>query len=95
MTDIEDIVRRIAREELDKALEANTPRVIHEQVIVDERRLYSVASAAKLLEVSTSYIYDQINARDVAVVELGSERSKQRISAPELQRFIDARTFGR
>lgn len=58
----------------------------------DLPRLYSVADAARLLGVSTSYIYDRINERELAVVELGTGRAKQRIRADVLQAFIDGRS---
>lgn len=56
-------------------------------------RLYSVASVADRLEVSTDYVYDRISAGDLAVTELGHGRAKQRIRADVLQAFIDGRTF--
>ncbi|WP_116283078.1 hypothetical protein [Subtercola boreus] len=58
-------------------------------------RLYSVASAAEQLETSTDYVYDRIKAGELAVVELGHSRTKQRISAPELLKFIEARSYPR
>lgn len=63
-------------------------------ITIEVPRLYSVAAAAELLEVSTDYIYDRIKADDFPVVELGHGRAKQRISATALQAFIDSRTFG-
>lgn len=57
-------------------------------------RLYSVKSAAEVLDTSIDYVYDRIKDGTLAVVELGSSRSKQRVRADVLQAFIDARTFG-
>lgn len=62
--------------------------------VLEAVRLYSVASAAELLEVSTDYVYDRINDGLLRVAELGSTKSKTRIRADDLQAFIDARTFG-
>lgn len=61
---------------------------------IETVRLYSVASAATVLETSTDYVYDRIKEGALPVVELGSTRAKQRIRADDLQAFIDARTFG-
>ena len=58
-------------------------------------RLFTVAGAAEVLGVSTDYVYARINQGELKVVELGTgTKAKQRISATELQRFIDSRTFG-
>lgn len=93
--DIEEIIRRIVREEIRSALIVAPSRPARETVVVDERRLYSVASAAKLLGVDIGYVYSRIKSGEIAVVELATAmRSKQRISAPELDRFITSRTFG-
>jgi excisionase family DNA binding protein len=57
-------------------------------------RLYSVATVADLLEVSTDFVYDRIKSGVLPVVELGDTKAKQRIRADALQDFIDSRTFG-
>ncbi len=57
-------------------------------------RLYSVKSAAAVLDTSVDYVYDRIKDGSLSVVELGSGRVKQRVRADVLQAFIDARTFG-
>jgi excisionase family DNA binding protein len=62
--------------------------------VAEAVRLYSVAAAAELMEVSVDYVYDRIHAGELTVVELGHGRAKQRIRADVLQAFIDARTFG-
>jgi excisionase family DNA binding protein len=59
---------------------------------VEAIRLYSVIEVAELLGVSRQWVYDRINSRALAVVELGEKRSKQRIRADDLQAFIDIRT---
>jgi hypothetical protein len=88
MESIEAIFRHIVREELDRAHPAppSEPQT-------DPNRLYSIASVAELFEVSPDWVYDRIAARELAVVELGSTRAKQRVSAAELARFTASRTF--
>jgi excisionase family DNA binding protein len=93
MASIEDRVREIVREELAAELESQTVRVERHVVEVNPQRLYAVAKAAALLGVSTDYVYDRIKPGELAATELGHGRAKQRISAVELQRFIDARSF--
>lgn len=61
---------------------------------VEAVRLYSVATVAERLEVSKVWVYERINSGQLAVVELGSTRAKQRIRADVLQSFIDSRSFG-
>jgi excisionase family DNA binding protein len=80
-----------ARAEVVQAAAVNVPRV---QAEVSAQRLYSVATVAELLEVSKDWVYDRITSGAIAVVELGDSKSKQRIAATELQRFIDSRTYG-
>lgn len=94
METIDDLLRRIIREEVRSALSARQPLGPGEAAAPDPRRLYSVATVAELMEMSTDWVYARINAQELAVVELGSTRTKQRISAGELERFISERTFG-
>jgi excisionase family DNA binding protein len=94
MASMEDIVRTIVREELAAAFDTSAVRVERQVIEINPQRLYSVAAAAELLEVSVSWIYQRIKSGEIAVVELGYGRAKQRISVPELQRYIDARTYG-
>lgn len=61
---------------------------------VDAVRLYSVATVAERLEVSKVWVYERIKSGELAVVELGSTRPKQRVRADVLQAFIDSRSFG-
>lgn len=55
--------------------------------------LYTVAEAAKLLRTGPDFVYDRINASEIAVVELGSTRKNQRIRQSALEAYIAARTF--
>lgn len=61
---------------------------------VEAVRCYSVASVAERLEMSADWVYDRIKAGELAVVEFGSTRAKQRVRADVLQAFIDSRSFG-
>lgn len=61
---------------------------------VETVRLYSVAKAAEQLDVGRDFVYERIRRGDLRTVELGDVRSKLRIRADDLQRFIDSRTFG-
>lgn len=55
--------------------------------------LYTVADAAKVLGVKTSYLYDRIKDNEIATVNLGSDiKQKLRISAGALDAFLRART---
>jgi excisionase family DNA binding protein len=94
MDSMEDIIRRIVREEIDAAFKTAAAGVGHHVVGENPQRLYSVASVADLLGVSADYVYDRIRAGEIAVVELGSARHKQRVSSEALRRFIDLRTTG-
>ncbi|MDF9809857.1 excisionase family DNA binding protein [Aurantimicrobium minutum] len=59
-------------------------------------RLFSVLEASKILGVSSSYVEQKIHSGEMEVIELGtSRRQKWRISALELQRYIDNRTIGK
>lgn len=61
---------------------------------VEAVRCYSVASVAERLEVSRVWVYKRIKSGELAVVELGDSKPKQRIRADVLQAFIDSRSFG-
>lgn len=104
MESIEELIRAIARDEAKRYLEEHSASLAGVVVVpregpagpgVGAARLYSVAAVAELLEVATDYVYDRIKAGELAVVELGHGRAKQRIAALELQRFIESRTYGR
>lgn len=95
MSDLESMIRAIIRTEVAAAL-AERVSVTREAIDRDEQQHYSVARVAALLDVSTDYVYDRIADKSITrVVELGSGQTKQRISARELQRFINSRTHGR
>ena len=61
---------------------------------VESVRLYSVATVALRLEMSKVWVYEQIKAGRLSVVEFGDTRPHQRVRADDLQKFIDDRTFG-
>lgn len=61
---------------------------------LEVERHYSVAAVADLLQVSKPWVYDRIKSGELAVVELGDSKAKQRIAASTLQRYLDARTHG-
>lgn len=95
MESMEDIIRRIVREELDRAFDTSAVRVERQVIATNPLAHYSVAKVAELLDVSTDYVYDRIADKSLEkVVELGGGQAKQRISAVELQRYIDQRTYG-
>ena len=57
------------------------------------QRLYSVKSAARILDRSEDYVLDRIKAGTFSrIVDLGGSRAAYRIPADELQSFIDSRT---
>lgn len=61
--------------------------------VLEVERQYSVKSAADLLDVSTQYIYDRMDAGELPRrLDLGGGKAKYRIPASDLQAFIDART---
>lgn len=61
--------------------------------VLEVERQYSVKSAAVILDTSEDYVLDRIKDGELPrIVDLGSSRSKYRIPASDLQRFIDSRT---
>lgn len=83
-------IRAIVQEEIRVAQRKNEPPRLEP---VPPFRLYSVKSAAELLDVSVDYIAARLKDRSILRhVDLGSSRAKYRIRADELQRFIDSRT---
>lgn len=61
--------------------------------VLEVERQYSVKSAAAILDTSEDYVLDRIKDGELPrIVDLGSTRSKYRIPASDLQRFIDRRT---
>lgn len=66
----------------------------HSPSVVEAVRLYTVAGAAEHMLVSPNWVRAQIKSGELRAVELGSTRSKTRVRADDLQRFIDSRTHG-
>lgn len=61
--------------------------------VIEVERQYSVKSAAQMLDTSEDYVLARIKDGSLPrIVDLGSSRSKLRIPASDLQRFIDSRT---
>lgn len=61
--------------------------------VLEVERQYSVTSAATVLDTSEDYVLARIKDGSLPrIVDLGSSRSKYRIPASDLQRFIDSRT---
>lgn len=58
-----------------------------------ELPLYTVADAAKALDVSPEYLYERIRGNEIATVDLGKDggRQKLRIPANALQAFLQER----
>lgn len=56
--------------------------------------LFTVADAAEMLGVKTTYLYDRIQSGLITAVDLGSAaRPKLRLRADTLQQFIQERTI--
>lgn len=62
--------------------------------VTESVRCYSVAAVAERLSMSQVWVYGEIKAGRLPVVEFGSTRKHQRVRADELQAFIDSRSFG-
>lgn len=97
MNELESVIRRIVREEIEMVLAEKEPsppaRRIQE---LDPRTLLPVSHAAKLLGVSSHYVYDRIADGELPCVELGSgEKYKRRVSVAALDEFIRSRSFPR
>lgn len=83
------VIRTIVREELAR----RDKRLLTQPAVYAGERQYSVKSAAALLDTSEDYVLARIKDGSLPrFVDLGSSRSKLRIPASELQRFIDNRT---
>ncbi|WP_187270726.1 helix-turn-helix domain-containing protein [Lacisediminihabitans profunda] len=91
---MEDIVRRIVREEIEAAFDTSAVRVERQVIAINPQAHYSVAKAAELLDVSRAWVYTRIQSGEIRVVELGGGQAKQRISTVELQRYLDRRAYG-
>ncbi len=89
MKSIEDIIRAIVQDELQKHAPPSAPiSIIRESA----SRLYSVTRVAELLAVSDDYIYARIRAGELKTVELGHGRAKMRIAPTKLQAFTESRS---
>lgn len=60
----------------------------------DEVRAYSVPRLAELWDVSAGWIYKQIRAGDLPVVEFGDRRAKTRVAHPDAVSFLRSRRAG-
>jgi excisionase family DNA binding protein len=56
-------------------------------------RMYSVTDTAEILGTSTNYVRARIKDGTLPFVELGGGKSKRRIRADHLEKFIQARTI--
>lgn len=82
-------IRKLIKEELEK----QKPRLFPPLEPVPPFRLYSVKSAAEMLEVSIYYVYDRIKDGSLSpAIDLGGARGKLRIRADALEKFIESRT---
>jgi excisionase family DNA binding protein len=63
--------------------------------VTEAVRLYTVLEAAAVLNTGKDFVYGLIASGNLAVVELGTGRSKQRVRADTLQAYIEAHTFGK
>ena len=91
----ETLIRGIVRDEVDAINRAESPARFRDVIVDDSLRLYSVAAAARILDMSRVWVYQQINRGQLPSVEFGDTRPHQRIRAVDLQSFIDARASGR
>ncbi len=83
-------IRKLIREELEK----QKPRLFPALEPVPPFRLYTVRSAAEMLEVSIYYVYDRIKDGSLShVIDLGGTRGKLRIRADAIEKFIESRTM--
>lgn len=58
-------------------------------------RLLRIPEAAEHLGCSKDHVYDLIAGGKLAVVNIGTGRSKSRVAETELARYIKANTYGR
>ena len=98
MEALEELIRREVKVQVAAAIAAlpkpETPSPPAPVRPVDDNQLYSVATAAKLVGVGVDWIYERNNNGEIAVVEIGTTRPKQRIRADVLQAFINEHSFG-
>jgi excisionase family DNA binding protein len=60
----------------------------------DDLRLLKLITAADLLGIGLTKMYELVNSGQIRRVELGTTQGNQRIRATDLASFIEARTFG-
>lgn len=59
---------------------------------VPDIRAYTILEAAQLLGVSKHYVYTRIQDGEIKATDLGEGRTKYRVTAAELRRFLNSRT---
>ena len=59
---------------------------------VPDIRAYTILEAAQLLGVSKHYVYTRIQDGEIHATDLGEGRTKYRVTAAELRRFLNSRT---
>ena len=90
-------IKQLVREEVVRIQERapeppNAPSVLVVSTeVLPGGRLLPIREAAHLLGMSRDWVYDQIKAGELATVNLGTTKTKRRIEATELARFV--RTF--
>lgn len=107
MTDqIEDRIRQIVREELEKLEASGTWTTRRPPVMASHARIemplrsgeverhYPVAEVARLLGMSRCWVYDRINDGTFVVANFGDGKSKRRIPASSINAFVLANTYG-
>lgn len=91
---MENAITNAIREYIREELEKEKPRLFPPLEPVPHFKLYSVKEAAKILSVSTEYIYSRIKDGSIGhVVDLGAGNAKYRIRADDLSAFIESRTL--
>lgn len=103
---IEDLIRQIVREELEKAAAPGTwttrrPLAKASTVPIEMplragevERHYPVVEVARLLGMSRDWVYTRINDGTFVVANFGDGKSKRRIPASSVNAFILANTHG-
>lgn len=89
--DIESIIRRIVREELQRVLRSDATRSSH--TAVDERMLFDVAGLAEAVGMSRQYVRNDIAAGRLVATKSG--RSKFVIDNQEARRYANWLSAGR
>ena len=91
---MENAITNAIREYIQEELKKEKPRLFPPLEPVPPFRLYSVKEAAKMLSVSTEYIYSRVKDGSIGnIVDLGGSKAKYRIRADDLCAFIKSRTL--